>query len=69
MESEIYSIIIKYYIPFKFICIVLFTVQIVAKQIYRKLKFLHYIVTAYQWSQVDVQLAEMYGKNQAVNVM
>ncbi len=43
--------------------------QIVAKQLDRKLKFLLYLVIAYQWrlSQVDVHMAEKYGKDQAVN--
>ncbi len=37
--------------------------QIVAKQ--TESCFLHYIVIAYQWSQIDVHTAEMYSKNQA----
>ncbi len=43
--------------------------QIVAKQLNSKSKFLLFLVIAYQWrlSQVDVHMAEKYGKNQAVN--
>ncbi len=33
----------NYSTQLKFICIVFFTMQIIAKQLYRKSKFLHYI--------------------------
>ncbi len=48
-----------------FICIVLFTMQIFAKQLYKQIKVSTlYLVVAYQ---VDVHMAEMYGKNHAVS--
>ncbi len=49
------------------ICVVLFTIQILAKQLYRKVSTLFVIVT-YLWClcQVDVHMAEMYSKNHAL---
>ncbi len=41
--EEILIILMFDSIKFKFICIALFTMQIIAKQLYRELKFLHYI--------------------------
>ncbi len=55
---------------FKFICIALFTMQIVAKPALQKIDVSTlYLVIAYQWwlSQDDVHMAEMYSKNQALS--
>ncbi len=44
--------------------------QIVAKQLYKLIKISTlYLVVAYQWwlCQVDIHMAEMYGKNHAVS--
>ncbi len=41
------AVLIQFKYQFRFICIALFMMQIVAKQLYRKFKLLHYIVIAY----------------------
>ncbi len=56
-------------IKFKFICIALFAKQIVAKQLLQKIKVstLYLVMAIRVLSQVDIHMAEMYGKNQAVS--